>query len=210
MSGRLTPGEMRAQLLRQTALKAGFGPRVAPLGSQLVKHAEVPQRQRVDGLPLVKTKGEAKPPPPPPRPALTDEDRAKIAARTAKNAEIEVLLAEVFPAAFCRPRVPLAIGTYERILDVVSDNIDPADLRAFLKYWCRRRDYLAAMAHGEPRRNLDGSPADVPTETQQRDAANRVYGKDRAPAVLAKIETRAKTILDLAKEDMRDAAQEPA
>jgi sRNA-binding protein len=53
----------------------------------------------------------------------------------------------------------------------------------------QRSDYLDAIAHGEPRRNLDGSPAGEPDEAQRRQAAGEVYGA-RAEQVLARIAAR--------------------
>jgi hypothetical protein len=48
-------------------------------------------------------------------------------------------------------------------------------------------DYLDAVAHGEERRNLDGTPAGVPTPDQQSSAAITVYGQARGAVMLAKI-----------------------
>ena len=93
--------------------------------------------------------------------------------------------------AFCVPRPPLAIGIREQILDVAGTEVNAKALGLFLAWWVARSDYLDAIAHGEPRLNLDGSPAGEPDEAQRRQAAGEVYGP-RADAVLARIEQRRK------------------
>jgi hypothetical protein len=55
-----------------------------------------------------------------------------------------------------------------------------------------RYDYRDAVAHGEPRLNLDGSPAGVPSEDEQQHAARQVYGP-WADKFLAKCATRCKS-----------------
>ena len=79
-----------------------------------------------------------------------------------------------------------AIGIHKQILDVAGDDIESGRLGAVLKRWVTRPDYLDAVAHGEPRRNLDGTEAGMPSEEPQLDAAHRVYGA-RAEAVLERI-----------------------
>jgi sRNA-binding protein len=102
------------------------------------------------------------------------------------------MLRERWPVVFCVPRPPLAIGVRERILEVAGDAVDSAQLGRFLSWWTQRSDYLDAIAHGEPRRNLDGSPAGEPDEAQRRQAAGEVYGH-RAATVLERIEARRET-----------------
>jgi hypothetical protein len=128
----------------------------------------------------------------PPPPAAADPEAA--AAKAARQAEraaalrrVEVQLRERWPAVFCTPRPPLAIGVHRQILEVVGDDIDEAELGRFFRWWTQRFDYLDAVAHREERRNLDGSPAGVPTPDQQCSAAITVYGKERGAVVLAKI-----------------------
>jgi sRNA-binding protein len=93
------------------------------------------------------------------------------------------LLNEVFPEAFRVPAVPLAIGIHHQILEVAGDSIDPAELSAFLRYWVSRWSYLQAVKRGEPRRNLDGSLAGLPTIEQRNDAARRLWGERAQPIV---------------------------
>ena len=136
------------------------------------------------------------------------------AARLAEVRQVEALLRERWPVAFCVPRPPLAIGIHKQVLELetrgklsqavtvlgsrgpaadayflASDTIDPVVLGRFMHWWVRRTDYLDAVAHGEPRRNLDGSPAGEPDEPQRREAARQVYGA-RAEVVLARIAAR--------------------
>jgi hypothetical protein len=78
----------------------------------------------------------------------------------------------------------------EANLELASDAIDPVALGRFMHAWVRKWDYLDAVAHGEARRNLDGSPAGEPDEPQRRKAARQVYGAQRFEAVLARIAAR--------------------
>jgi hypothetical protein len=130
--------------------------------------------------------GEVLPKPPKPNKAEVDPEKA---ARLAAVRQVEALLCECFPEAFRTPPPPLAIGIHLQILDIAGDNIDAKALGWFLQYWTRKPGYLDAIAHGEPRRNLDGSVAGEPDEQQRRAAAAAVYGR-RAEAVLARIAAR--------------------
>jgi sRNA-binding protein len=98
-------------------------------------------------------------------------------------------LRECCPEAFRVPRPPLAIGIHRQIFEVMGDDLDRRALPHFLRVWVRRFDYLDAIAHGEMRLNLDGSPAGLPTEDEQLHAARRVLGP-RAEKLMAKIASR--------------------
>ena len=87
------------------------------------------------------------------------------------------LLSEVFPEVFSLPAVPLAIGIHNQILAVAGDSIDPDELGAFMRYWTTCWSYRTAVWRGVPRRNLDGSPAGVPTIEQRNDAARQLWGE---------------------------------
>jgi hypothetical protein len=136
-------------------------------------------------------------PPPPPTNETPQSDTApgqvvdpeEKAARQAAVRQVEALLRERWPVAFCVPRPPLAVGIHKQVLELASDAIDPVALGRFMHWWVRRTDYLDAVAHGEARRNLDGSAAGEPDERQRREAARQVYGA-RAEAVLAWIAAR--------------------
>lgn len=90
-------------------------------------------------------------------------------------------LRAVFPLAFTLLPVPLAIGIHQQILDALAgasgDEIDPAELSRFLRYWCTRRSYLIAVWRGTGRRNLDGSVSGFPTIKQRNDAGRSVWGE---------------------------------
>ena len=104
--------------------------------------------------------------------ARTAEARAAFWAevKAARHATA-ALLCDRWPAAFCVPRVPLAIGIYNQVLNAAGDDFEPIALRRFFHWWVRKIDYLDAVAHGEPRRNLDGSLTDVPDEQTRLSAA---------------------------------------
>jgi hypothetical protein len=120
--------------------------------------------------------------------AAVDPEKAE---RRAAVRQVEALLRARWPVAFCVPRVPLAIGIHKQVLELAGDAIpDPAVLGRFFYGWVRKWDYLDAVAHGEARRNLDGSPAGEPDEPQRREAARQVYGAQRFEAVLARIAAR--------------------
>jgi sRNA-binding protein len=54
----------------------------------------------------------------------------------------------------------------------LSPEFKPADIRLFLHAWTSGPRYLKAVARGEMRRNLDGSPAGLP-EPEHRAAAKQ-------------------------------------
>jgi len=86
------------------------------------------------------------------------------------NAVIAVMQ-ERWPAAFCETaRRPLAIGI-GKILAAELVDVSPRILSGVLHYWTARRDYLIAVAAGEARCNLDGSPASAASETDRAAAA---------------------------------------
>jgi hypothetical protein len=180
---RATPAMVRAAA--KAPVSAPMPQRVAPPAGSRTAAKSAPRRPSPPP-PAAPAKPNATQPPP-----LSAEAKAeaKIAARTARNGEIYALLSTVFPEVFRRPPVPLAIGIHKPLTELVAGEIETFDLRCFLAYWTRQPAYLSAIAQGEPRRNLDGSAADMPTATQQKDAALRVFAA-RAEAVLARIAAR--------------------
>ena len=66
----------------------------------------------------------------------------------------------------------MAVGIYEQLREVMSDEIADSDLRLFFKFWVNRHPYRAALARGDRRVNLDGSDAgpafDEPGTTDAR------------------------------------------
>ena len=175
---------------------------------ELVKEAAAapPARRMLTASPAMRARlglVEVKPPPAKPDPepvgvaAPQPARKSRWRGRGVFDPALDAMLRERWPVAFCVPRLPLAIGIREQILDVAGTEVDAKALGLFLAWWVARSDYLDAIAHGEARRNLDGSPAGEPDEAQRRQAAGEVYGH-RAEAVLGRIEAR------------RQAAAEPA
>ena len=78
------------------------------------------------------------------------------------------LLKAVAPEVFCIPPVPLAVGIRRQVLDLAGDEVSWNDIAAVLRRWTSRYDYIATIAAGGQRFNLDGSPAgEVTPEHQQ-------------------------------------------
>jgi sRNA-binding protein len=78
------------------------------------------------------------------------------------------LLKAVTPEVFRIPPVPLAVGIRRQVLDLAGDEVPWNDIAAVLRRWASRYDYIAAIAAGGQRFNLDGSHAgEVTPEHQQ-------------------------------------------
>lgn len=86
------------------------------------------------------------------------------------------LLSARFPLAFCLPAKPLAIGIHRAILEYPEISGDPRELSTFMRYWCSRHSYLRAIHRGDPRRNLDGSVAGIPTVAERNIAGRYLWG----------------------------------
>ena len=96
-----------------------------------------------------------------------------VRRRSRVNALSERLF-ETFPEAFRYPPVPLAIGIGPRLCELLSPEFKRADIRVFLHAWTSGPRYLKAVARGEMRRNLDGSPARVPEPDHRAAAKERL------------------------------------
>jgi sRNA-binding protein len=94
----------------------------------------------------------------------------------------KAILCERFPAVFCLPRVPLAIGIHRQIRARLGNEVTTRPLSAILAWWTKQPDYLEALARGEMRRNLDGSPAVESNEVARQRAAKRLSKKPRETA----------------------------
>jgi hypothetical protein len=70
-------------------------------------------------------------------------------------------LAELFPRAFTterwRPHKPLKVGVHADL--IATGALTPREVRAALRVYTKRRMYLAAVAAGGFRHDLDGNPA---------------------------------------------------
>jgi hypothetical protein len=143
--------------------------------------AKSPKPAAKPAKPAPTAKPAAKPAPPPAAadPEAAAAKAARQAEREAARRRVEALLRARWPTIFRDPRPPLAIGIDRQILELAGEDIGKAELKWFFRWWVRHWDYLDAIAHGEPRLNLDGSPAGIPTEEEQRRSAIDVYGEAR-------------------------------
>jgi sRNA-binding protein len=82
---------------------------------------------------------------------------------------VRALARGVLPAADA-----IAIGIGKELRVLLGEETSKATLGFALRHWTGRPDYLDAVARGEVRRNLDGSPATEPTETERQHAAERL------------------------------------
>lgn len=109
-------------------------------------------------------------------PRNVDARDLEATEKTASNtASIQKTLAEKFPKAFGR-HVPLAIGSYEKILAALPD-VSGEQLSAFLAQWTSDYSYLRRLRHGKPRHGLDGQPCGTVTIEEERHAKLLAYGK---------------------------------
>ena len=86
-----------------------------------------------------------------------------------------IALQTVFPAAFPTDPAavrPLAIGTWGALAG--AGIASRTTLHRALWRWCRQPEYLAAIAEGRPRINLDGSDAAAVAPEHQAQAAERL------------------------------------
>ena len=113
------------------------------------------------------------------------KSRERLAQQRVARDHLWPLLSTRFPEAFKLPPVPLAVGIHKQIRKIVGDDIDPAELGAFMRYWTMRQTYLMAVWRGEPRRNLDGTFASSPTINQRNDAGRKLWGDAAKPIVEA-------------------------
>jgi sRNA-binding protein len=94
------------------------------------------------------------------------------------------LLRQVFPDAFPVPPVPLAVGIRRQIAEVACDETFRwEDVAAVIRFWTRRQDYIAAIARGESRRNLDGSIASEPKEPHRQFAIKQLAAFPAHPSM---------------------------
>lgn len=121
------------------------------------------------------------PVPPPAAPAANNKRARQAAARMT----LVELLREMFPAVFCDPPVPLAIGIYTELVAALDGMATGQELGRALRWWTTRNGYRNAVAHLEMRRHLDGSPAGEPTEDQAHHAAAAIYRPAQARIVVA-------------------------
>ena len=113
---------------------------------------------------------------------LVASPAAGAAAAPAPDARFRRHLANLdsrlrFPNAFREPPAPLKVGIGRDLADAMiaaDGEYGPADLRAFLRWWTGRVDYLQAVADGRPRVDLAGRPVALPTTAERAHAAAKL------------------------------------
>src|SRR5437763_9434633 len=108
-----------------------------------------------------------------------EQRRAEQEGRREFEAQVSALIRTVqerYPATFCGPPVPLAIGIHA---DLEREWPKPV-VHGLFRFWTRTTAYLEAVAAGEMRRDLAGSPTEPPTEEQRAVAR---LGLERRAAV---------------------------
>ncbi len=114
-----------------------------------------------------------------------EQQRAAAFRRHQQTRDILALLRARWPALFTTP-VPLATGIARAIRAGVGYvEVPTAGLGRALHYWTNAPGYLAAVAAGEVRRNLDGTEAGAPDEAQRRFAAETMEQRAAQQALRA-------------------------
>jgi len=109
-----------------------------------------------------------------------EEQQATLLHHRQELDETLAVLCDRWPSLFTAP-VPLAIGIERKIQQFLGDaRLPKARLRYALHCWTRRTGYLAAIAEGRCRQDLDGSDAGEPEE------AHRAYARELIAERLAK------------------------
>ena len=89
-------------------------------------------------------------------------------ARNRERKQVEAFLVSTYPQLFnLRNLKPLALGVAKQV-QAEHPQIPLAALRAALGLWCRRKQYLFAVAEeGSQRYNLDGSVAGSVSDSER-------------------------------------------
>jgi sRNA-binding protein len=102
--------------------------------------------------------------------------------KIAHREQLTEQLRQQYPAVFCDPPVPFAIGMYEQIRD--ASKISHRQLRRVMRWWVSQPAYLQSVVDGQVRRNLDGTPTSQPNE-KEIDHATRKLQKFAKRSVVA-------------------------
>lgn len=120
-------------------------------------------------------------------------------SKRARTAAALDYLARRFPAAFgtdAAALAPLAVGIRDSLAARIAT--DPAaDAPAVLwalRRWCLSRAYVAAVAAGRPRVNLDGQPVEAPAAEHQAQACARLEAEGSATAARAERRRKAEQV----------------
>jgi len=114
-----------------------------------------------------------------------EQQRAAVFRRHQQTRDILALLRARWPALFTTP-MPLATGIARAIRAELGDvEVPTAGLSRALHYWTNAPGYLAAVAAGEVRRNLDGTEAGAPDEAQRQFATETMEQRAAQQALRA-------------------------
>jgi hypothetical protein len=98
--------------------------------------------------------------------------KAEKAALNQRVSAVEAAVTALSPVVFdLITPLPLMIGIHAPLLERLAGEHTAADVSAFLRRWCSRRPYVAAIAAGKHRHDLDGVPRGAPTDEQRAGAA---------------------------------------
>jgi hypothetical protein len=108
-------------------------------------------------------------------------NRAREAQWHAAPSALEATLRELAPAVFndCPP--PLAVGIDGALIALVAGEFEAEVVGRFLRDWVHRPAYLAAVARGDVRRDLDGCPTEAPDAVARTFAAVLLGRRGDAP-----------------------------
>jgi hypothetical protein len=99
-----------------------------------------------------------------------------VPARMAQAIALIGVLRQKFPAVFSSPPAPLAIGAGKELIELFRGEVPSRVVRIALRRWTGTPPYLAAIAAGELRLNLDGTPAGEPLPREARPCGRAARG----------------------------------
>ena len=115
-------------------------------------------------------------------PETLAHNQRKEAERNAGPARVESLLRELAPQVFCDAPMPLAVGIFAALKELLAGEADDATIGRFLRDRTSRPAYLVALARGDARRGLEWETAGTPSDDDRRWAAIRLRHGLRAGA----------------------------
>jgi ProP effector len=72
---------------------------------------------------------------------------------------VEAAARDLAPAAFCDPPRPLQVGIHSFLIALFAGQFAEEHVRAFIRRWTATPKYIASVATGEERFDIDGKPA---------------------------------------------------
>lgn len=115
---------------------------------------------------------------PSPRPA----DRTSAKAAPARTHPALEQLAALYPALFGETPKPLKRGVYEDLLALHEEALTVDGIKAALALHTRSTRYLNAVAGGQPRHDLNGTPVEPVAPEQRHHAIVEVFRRRQARA----------------------------